>query len=64
MVASTKGLRPKKDLRWQGPAAYIRDRPDLSSERAPHRKEDRKGQDSNTYLIMSTRWGSTPRFTD
>jgi hypothetical protein len=29
--------RTKEGLRWQGPAAHIKDRPDLSSERAPHK---------------------------
>jgi hypothetical protein len=32
----SKGLGPKK-LRWRGPAAYTKDRPVLSSERAPHK---------------------------
>jgi hypothetical protein len=26
-------------LRWQGPAAHTKDRPDLSSERAPHKNK-------------------------
>jgi hypothetical protein len=34
----------RKRLRWQGPAAYTKDRPVLSSERAPHKKEDRNCQ--------------------
>jgi hypothetical protein len=55
MVASTKGLGPKTDLRWQGPVAHIKDRPDLSSERAPHKKQDRNCQESNKYLVMSVR---------
>jgi hypothetical protein len=31
--------RTKERLRWQGPAAYIKDRPVLSSERAPHKNK-------------------------
>jgi hypothetical protein len=33
----TQGDRTKERLCWQGPAAYIRVRPVLSSERAPHK---------------------------
>jgi hypothetical protein len=36
--------RTQERLRWQGPAAYIKDRPVLSSERAPHKKQDRNCQ--------------------
>jgi hypothetical protein len=32
----SQGTRTRERLRWQGPAAYTRDRPALSSERAPH----------------------------
>jgi hypothetical protein len=35
----TQGAQTKERLRWQGPAAYIKVRPVLSSERAPHRKK-------------------------
>jgi hypothetical protein len=30
------GTRTRKKLRWQGPAAHTKDRPVLSSVRAPH----------------------------
>jgi hypothetical protein len=33
------GTRTRERLRWQGPAAYIKDRPVLSSERAPHKNK-------------------------
>jgi hypothetical protein len=33
----SQGTRTRERLRWQGPAAYAKDRPDLSSERAPHK---------------------------
>jgi hypothetical protein len=33
----SQGTRTKERLRWQGPAAYIKDRPVLPSERAPHK---------------------------
>jgi hypothetical protein len=53
---------PRK-LRWQGPAAYTKDRPALSSERAPHKKRPLLSN-SNKYLVMSPRRGSTPRLTN
>jgi hypothetical protein len=31
----SQGTRTRKRLRWQGPAAYIKDRPVLLSERVP-----------------------------
>jgi hypothetical protein len=34
----SQGTRTRERLRWQGPAAYTKDRPVLSSERAPHNK--------------------------
>jgi hypothetical protein len=35
----SQGTRTRERLRWQGPAAYIKDRPILSSERAPHKNK-------------------------
>jgi hypothetical protein len=32
----SQGTRTRERLRWQGPAAHIKDRPVLSSEWAPH----------------------------
>jgi hypothetical protein len=34
-----QGTRTKERLRWQRPVAYIKVRPVLSSERAPHKKK-------------------------
>jgi hypothetical protein len=34
-----QGTRTRERLRWQGPAAYAKDRPVLSSERAPHKNK-------------------------
>jgi hypothetical protein len=34
-----QGIRTRERLRWHGPAAYIKDRPVLSSERAPHKNK-------------------------
>jgi hypothetical protein len=34
----SQGTRTRERLRRQGPAAHTKDRPDLSSERAPHKK--------------------------
>jgi hypothetical protein len=35
----SQGTRTKERLRWQGPAAYKKDGPVLSSERAPHKNK-------------------------
>jgi hypothetical protein len=35
----SQGNRTRERLRWQGPAAYTKDIPVLSSERAHHRKK-------------------------
>jgi hypothetical protein len=34
-----QGTRTREGLRWQGPAAYTKDRPVLSSEKAPHKNK-------------------------
>jgi hypothetical protein len=34
-----QGTRTREKLRWQGPPAYTKDRPVLSSERAPHKNK-------------------------
>jgi hypothetical protein len=34
-----QGNRTRERLRWRGPAAYTKDRPVLSSERAPHKNK-------------------------
>jgi hypothetical protein len=36
----SQGTRTRERLRWQGPAANTKDRPALSSERAPHGIKD------------------------
>jgi hypothetical protein len=33
----SQGIRTRGRLRWQGPEAYTKDRPVVSSERAPHK---------------------------
>jgi hypothetical protein len=38
----SQGTQTQERLRWQEPAAYTKDRPILSSERAPHKKQNRK----------------------
>jgi hypothetical protein len=35
----SQGTRTRERLRWQGPAAFTKDRPVLSSERAPHKSK-------------------------
>jgi hypothetical protein len=34
-----QGTQTRERLRWQGPATYTKDRPVLSSERAPHKNK-------------------------
>jgi hypothetical protein len=59
------GTRTRERLRWEDPAAYTKDRPVLSSERAPHKNKTVNCQlVIAKYLIMSPRWGSIPRLTD
>jgi hypothetical protein len=35
----SQGTETQEILRWQGPAAYKKDKPVLSSERAPHKSK-------------------------
>jgi hypothetical protein len=35
----SQGTRTRERLRWQGPAAYTKDRPVLSLEKAPHKNK-------------------------
>jgi hypothetical protein len=35
----SQGTRTRERLRWQGPAAHKKDRPDLLSERVPHKNK-------------------------
>jgi hypothetical protein len=35
----SQGTQTRERLRWQGPAAYTKDRPVLLSERAPHKNK-------------------------
>jgi hypothetical protein len=35
----SQGTRTRERLRWQGPAAHPKDRPELSSERAPDKSK-------------------------
>jgi hypothetical protein len=39
MVSSPKGLGPEKDRAGKGQAPHKKDRPDLSSERAPYKNK-------------------------
>jgi hypothetical protein len=48
----------RERLRWQGSAAYTKNRPVLSAEREPHENQDR-----NCLTVINI-WGSTPRLTD
>jgi hypothetical protein len=46
----SQGTGTRGRLRWQVPAAYTKDRPVLSSERAPYKKED-----CNCQIVMGAR---------
>jgi hypothetical protein len=48
----SKGTRTQERLRWQEPAAYTKDRPVLSSERALHKTRPQLSK-SNYYLTVS-----------
>jgi hypothetical protein len=60
--------RTRQRLRWQEPAAYTKDRPVLSSERAPHKKQNRncqkiiniwwRARDGARYQDLLTDWPS------
>jgi hypothetical protein len=61
----SQGTRTRERLRWQGPVACKKDRPVLSSERVPHKKKNKTVTlNSNKYLVMILRRGSTPGLTD
>jgi hypothetical protein len=56
-----QGTRTQERLRWQGPAAHTKDRPVLSSERAPHGIKNvtvRRNPESERkiYLVVSPGW--------
>jgi hypothetical protein len=51
----TQGTWTKERLRWQGPAAYIKVRPVLSSERASHKKNC-NCHTGNKDLVVSPKW--------
>jgi hypothetical protein len=56
-----QGTRTRERLRWQGPAAYTKDRPVLSSERAPHGMKNVTVRripfsERKKYLVVSPGW--------
>jgi hypothetical protein len=60
-----QGARTKERLRWQGPAAYIKVRPVLSSERATHKKKKkhRNGLDIQQIYGHGSHRGRMPGVT-
>jgi hypothetical protein len=56
-----QGTRTRERLRWQGPVACKKDRPVLSSERAPSKNNKTITFNSNKHLVMGPRRGLTPR---
>jgi hypothetical protein len=63
MVTSAKGLGPEKDYAGEDQQPIKRQTRPLVIEGAPE-KQDSKVSKSNKHLVMSPRWGSTPRLTD
>jgi hypothetical protein len=51
----SQGTRTREKLRWQGPAAHTKDRPVLSSERAPYKNKTVNCHTSNKDLVVSPR---------
>jgi hypothetical protein len=52
----SQGTGTRERLHWQGPTAYTKDRPVLSSERAPHKKQDCNCQTViNIWLGLDTK---------
>jgi hypothetical protein len=49
----SQGTRTRERLRWQGPAAYTKDRPVLSSERAPHNNRTVTVEQYNSYILST-----------
>jgi hypothetical protein len=62
MVMSAKGSDPRKTALART-SRIKKYRSVLSSERAPQKNKTVTVK-SNKYLVMSPRWGSTPRLTD
>jgi hypothetical protein len=58
-----QGTKTRERLRWQGPTAYKKDRPSSGQRGCPTKKK-RPQLSNNKYLVMSPRWGSTPRLTE
>jgi hypothetical protein len=52
----SQGIRTRERLRLQGPAAYTKDIPVLSSERAPHKNKTVTVKQYK-YLVMSAKLG-------
>jgi hypothetical protein len=63
MVASPTGIWPEKEYAGEGQQHIKKTRP-LVREGAPHKQDRNCQRVSNNYLVMSPRWGSTPRLTD
>jgi hypothetical protein len=61
MVTSPKGLGPEKDYTGEASGTYKKQTSSLVREGAPGKQDLSK---NNKYLVMSRRWGSTPRLID
>jgi hypothetical protein len=59
----SQGTRTRERLRWRG-QQHIQKTDPSSSQRGCQRKTRPYLSKSNKYLVMSPRWGSTPRLTD
>jgi hypothetical protein len=63
MVARSKGLGPEKDCAGEY-QQHIQKTDPSSRQRGRPTKTKPKLSNNNKYLVMSPRWGSTPRLTD
>jgi hypothetical protein len=59
-----QGTQAQERLHLQGPEAYKKDRPVLSSERVHHKNKDRNCQTVINIWSWAPGWCSTPRLTD
>jgi hypothetical protein len=59
-----QGTRTRERLRWEDPAAYTKTDPSSRQRGRPTKTRPHCQIVIAKYLVMSPRWGSTPRLTD
>jgi hypothetical protein len=60
----SQGTQTRERLRWQGPVAFKKKTDPSSRQRGRPTDNKTVTFNSNNYLVMSPRRGSTPRLTD